>query len=287
MLTLAVDVAAAPWLRNGPLVLLVLPVALAAWYGGTGPGLTAALVAAVGANLFVMTPNDGIGLSATEIVATLTLVIVGSTIGVLTGRARRGELAAVKIAARPRVTLTSIGDGVIVTDERGHSAFINPIAASMLGRTVDSVVGQSIDDVFPLVSEITGETVENPVSRVLREGVVINLTDGTQLVHQDGTTLPIADSCAPIRDAKGVIEGAVLVFRDQTQKRQVDQWRTYQAAIVESSTDAIKGTTLDGTITTWNAAAEHLYGYPANEILGRNISITMLPHHSGELVQGY
>ena len=83
---------------------------------------------------------------------------------------------------------------------------------------------------------------------------------------------PIDDSAAPIYDAQGLLLGVVLVFRDVTERRRAEAARTHLAAIVESSDDAIIGKTLEGIITSWNRAAERLYGYTAAEMIGQPIA---------------
>jgi PAS domain-containing protein len=73
--------------------------------------------------------------------------------------------------------------------------------------------------VFRIVNERTRDKVENPVDKVLREGVVVGLANHTLLIARDESERPIADSGAPIRDDSGEITGVVLVFRDQTEER--------------------------------------------------------------------
>ena len=87
---------------------------------------------------------------------------------------------------------------------------------------------------------------------------------------------PIDDSAAPIYDAQGLLLGVVLVFRDVTERRRAEAARTHLAAIVESSDDAIIGKTLEGIITSWNRAAERLYGYTAAEMIGQPI-VRLIP----------
>ena len=80
-------------------------------------------------------------------------------------------------------------------------------------------MGKSLEEIFHIINEETRQTVENPVRRVMREGIVVGLANHSVLIAKDGTEHPIADSGAPIRNEKGDITGVVLVFRDQTQER--------------------------------------------------------------------
>ncbi len=118
-----------------------------------------------------------------------------------------------------RVTLSSIGDGVIATDPLGRVTFINPVAQALTGWPEEEAVGKPLDDVFRVVNASTGEPAENPAGRVIREGVTVGLADHTILVARDGTRRPIDDTAAPIRDAEKAFLGVVLVFRDVTERR--------------------------------------------------------------------
>ncbi len=120
---------------------------------------------------------------------------------------------------RFRVTLMSIGDAVITTDHEGKIRILNAEAESLTGWQMDEAAGRPLEEVFKIINEDTLLPVENPVRRVVREGVVVGLANHTSLVRRNGDDIPIADSGAPIRDAKGNITGVVLVFRDQTKER--------------------------------------------------------------------
>jgi len=122
-----------------------------------------------------------------------------------------------------RVTLTSIGDAVIATDARGCITFMNPVAENLTGWKADEISGKSLSSVFRIVNEQTGQAMEVPVEKVLREGKAVVLTNNTALLTRSGQTVPIEDSAAPILDASGKVIGAVLVFHDVTEKRRSDQ----------------------------------------------------------------
>jgi len=123
---------------------------------------------------------------------------------------------------RFRTTLTSIGDAVMVTDAQGRVTLLNP-AAQALTRWDADAIGRPIDEVFRIVNEATRNTVENPVTKVLREGAIVGLANHTVLIGRDGTEVPIDDSGAPIRDGRGRVVGVVLVFRDITARRAAEQ----------------------------------------------------------------
>lgn len=170
-------------------------------------------------------------------------------------------------------TLKSIGDGVIATDTNGRVVFMNDIASGLTGYSIDDVAGRQLKEIFNIVNEVTGNPADNPIEKVLREGVAAGLANHTVLISKNGNRFPIDDSAAPIKDGKGKILGAVLVFRDVTERRRREEINQRLAAIVQSSDDAIIGSTLEGVIIDWNKGAERIYGYREEEIKGRHVSI--------------
>jgi PAS domain S-box-containing protein len=118
-----------------------------------------------------------------------------------------------------RATLYSIGDAVITADATGRIREMNPVAEKLTGWSEAEARGKLIEEIFRIVNEETRATVENPVQRVLRDGVVVGLANHTLLIARDGTERPIADSAAPIRHKLAAVSGVVLVFRDQTEER--------------------------------------------------------------------
>jgi PAS domain S-box-containing protein len=174
-------------------------------------------------------------------------------------------------------TLRSIGDGVIATDVSGHIVFINKVSEELTGYNKDEALGKHLREIFNIVNEATGKAADNPIDRVLREGVIAGLANHTVLISKNGMRCPIDDSAAPIRDEKGNIIGAVLVFRDVTERRRREETNQRLAAIVESSDDAIIGKTLDGIIVSWNKGAEKIYGYREDEVKGKHVSLLAPP----------
>ncbi len=122
-----------------------------------------------------------------------------------------------------RVTLTSIGDAVLATDGAGRITFLNPVAESITGWKAADAAGRPVRDVFRIVNESDGQTLEDPVARVLAEGRTVALENHTALVAKDGRIVPIDDSAAPILDAAGKVIGAVLVFHDVTERRRAEE----------------------------------------------------------------
>lgn len=137
---------------------------------------------------------------------------------------------------RAQVTLQSIGDAVVTTDARGHIEYLNPVAEQLTGWEAREAQGLPIEAIITLVDETTGEPVPNPVSRCLKEGRIVSLADNVVLVARDGSSVAIQDSAAPIQDRVGQTVGAVMVFHDVGQERQLHRRLAYLA-----SHDALTG----------------------------------------------
>ena len=120
-------------------------------------------------------------------------------------------------------TLESIGDAVIATDKKGDIIFMNPVARKVTGWSQKEAIGKSLKDVFQLINEDTGLPLEDPVTKILQKDMIIELSDPTLLKTKDGTSLPIDDSSAPIRDENGRVIGVALVFRDITERKKAEK----------------------------------------------------------------
>jgi PAS domain S-box-containing protein len=195
---------------------------------------------------------------------------------------RRAEEALRRQSEWLRITLASIGDAVISTDAEGRVTFMNGVAESLTGWPQAEAIGRPLPEVFRIVNERTRQPVENPALRAVREGAVVGLANHTVLIARDGTERPIDDSAAPTRDDSGAPVGAVLVFRDVTERKDAEEAQARLAAIVESSEDAIVSKTLDGVIRSWNAGAERLFGYAPHEAVGRPITLIIPPERHDE-----
>jgi PAS domain S-box-containing protein len=178
-----------------------------------------------------------------------------------------------------RATLYGIGDGVIATDAAGHVKRMNPVAETLTGWSESEALDKPLLQVFRIINEETRQPIDNPVSRVIREGLVVGLANHSLLIASDGKERPIADSGAPIHDASGVITGAVLVFRDQTAERAAaaalrkseEKYRD----IIENAVEGIYQTSPTGQYISANPAYARMLGYEsAEELMG---SITDIP----------
>jgi two-component system sensor histidine kinase/response regulator len=173
---------------------------------------------------------------------------------------------------RYAITLSSIGDAVIATDDELRVTFVNPVAEALTGWTAAAAAGRPLAEVVRVVHEQTGGFVEDAAARVLRLGAPAGsagaVTVHGALVGKGGRTVPIDDLAAPIIDERGRITGVVLVFRDMTQRRRAEEAEALRevnariGAAVRGSSIGIWELVADaGLVTAWNLF-EHL-GHPA------------------------
>lgn len=132
-------------------------------------------------------------------------------------RNRQSEVAARAERQNLLMTLTSIGDAVLVTDAAKRVNLVNTVAREIIGRG-DDLIGKSLDEIFPVFQRGTQTGAVSSVTKALRSGTIVGTVDELVLKRPDGTEVPIEDSAGPIRDDVGEITGVVLVFRDCTQR---------------------------------------------------------------------
>ena len=162
----------------------------------------------------------------TFVISTLTSVALVVLLGLalmrgLTER-QRNEAAIGEQREWLRITLSSIGDAVIATDAFGRVRFLNPLAERLTGWTQAEAEDKTLTEIFKIVNEDSRQMVENPLTKVLRDGQTVGLANHTLLISRDGKETPIDDLGAPIKDRAGKVVGAVLVFRDVTMRQQAE-----------------------------------------------------------------
>jgi PAS domain S-box-containing protein len=136
------------------------------------------------------------------------------------------------------VTLSSIGDAVIITDVRGRITFLNGIAEDLTGWSAREAEDRPCAEVFRIVNEETRRPVESPVDKVLASGAIAGLANHTVLIRKDGSELPIDDSGAPIRESDGTVRGVVLIFRDFTAHKDFERTLIRAKEEIEESSKA-------------------------------------------------
>ena len=195
--------------------------------------------------------------------------IIGSALIVRDLGVQQREQAA---HARLAAIVESSDDAIIGKDLNGVVTDWNAAAERMFGYTAEEMVGRSILTIIP--PELQYE--EPVILEKMRAGERVEHYNTTRL-HKSGRRVDVSLTLSPMRDAQGQVIGASKIARDVSERLRLDSARMMLAAIVESSEDAIISKTLDGTITTWNASAERLFGYKPDEIIGQSV-LRLIPH---------
>ncbi len=176
---------------------------------------------------------------------------------------RKKTEEAIKLSERRwATTLSSIGDAVITTDREGKITFMNPVAEALTGWSKTEATSKPLSQVFNIVNENTRKAVENPVARVLKEGVVVGLANNTLLINRKGKAITISDSGAPIRDDAGNITGVILVFRDVSERRKILKELEGFAKFPLENTAPVIRISNDGRVLYANPAAYKLLKEP-------------------------
>lgn len=175
--------------------------------------------------------------------------------------------------------LRSVSDGVITTDRDGSVTFMNPAAEVLTGWELKEAMRKPLKEVFNITSEEIGKEVEDPVVKVLQEGIVVELAKRTILIERAGRKLPLEGSAAPIKDERGTFIGAILALRDVSERKQAEEAllasEEKYRLLVQNANDAIF-IAQDGVIKFPNPRAEALIGYSSSELA--NIPFINLVH---------
>jgi len=175
------------------------------------------------------------------------------------------QKAAVKNAQLMAAIVEYSNDAIIGSTLEGVITSWNPAAERLYGHSSKEIIGRSGSLLNP--EDRAGEV--NDVLARVQDGEAVEGLE-TVRVRKDGTVVPVSITMAPIREEDGAIVGACAVHRDVTEQRQAFAAAQRMAAIIAYWDDAIIGITLDGIITSWNTAAEKLFGYTSKEIIGKS-----------------
>ncbi|MBW8733402.1 MAG: PAS domain S-box protein [Asticcacaulis sp.] len=185
--------------------------------------------------------------------------------------------AASIVQARLAAIVDSSDDAIVSKDLNSTITSWNKAAETMFGYTAEEAVGRHINLIIPQ-------------DRLSEEDVIIGkVRAGERIDHfetirrrKDGTLINLSVTVSPMRDASGNIVGASKVARDLTHAKRAERASAYLAAIIDSSDDAIVSKDLNSVITSWNKGAERIFGYKAEEIIGKPITILIPPELQSE-----
>jgi PAS domain S-box-containing protein len=179
------------------------------------------------------------------------------------------------------ITLNSIGDAVMATDIDGRVVRMNPVAESLTGWSAEESLGKLITGIMRIISAATGLPAEDPIRLTIATGRITGLANGTILKARDGSERPIADSAAPIKDAEGRLRGAVVVFHDitaqQSTRKALQESEERFRTVVAVARDAIVMLGSQGEITLWSPGAETMFGWLAEEVMGKSVHQVLAP----------
>jgi two-component system sensor histidine kinase/response regulator len=259
-------------------------VMIAAYFGGFWPGLLATGLSAVAANYFINRQLSSLHIrSVDDVVALILFVLVGSIISGLCESLHSARRRVVANERRYAVTLSSIGDGVIATDNQARVTFMNAVAEVLTGWPLAEAIGKPLAEIFRIVNDETRQPVEDPTATVLKLGTVVGLANHTALISRDGREVLIDDSAAPIIDDRLGIVGVVLVFRDTTLRRKAETAEAFRKSeqrwrsLTEALPQLVWTATPDGACDYFSTQWTQFTGVPEIDLLGWQWMETLHP----------
>lgn len=179
---------------------------------------------------------------------------------------------------RLAVTLNSIGDAVIATDDNGFVTMLNPLGEKLTGWTKSEAIGRHVSNIFHIINQETRLPSVIPVLKTLAQGSIQGMANHTILISRDGTERSIADSCAPICERSGELVGTIMVFRDVTAEYAIQRALADSASIIASTLNTVADgiitfNAMDGNIQTLNHAAKKMFGFEDEELIGKKFSL--------------
>ena len=213
--------------------------------------------------------NDG-----TEFPIEISLSPLETEDGTLVSSAIRDITERKRAEERFRTLLESAPDAMVIVDKDGRIQLVNAQTEKVFGYGRDELIGQWVE---MLVPERFRTAHPGHRNRYFGAPKARSMGSGLELYgcRRDGSEFPVEISLSPLETEDGVLVSSTI--RDVTDRKKAEELRFQLAAIVDSSDDAIVGKSLDGMIRSWNKGAERVFGYKAEEVVGRPISVLLPP----------
>jgi two-component system, cell cycle sensor histidine kinase and response regulator CckA len=248
--------------------LFIVAVLFSAWFYGMSGGVVSTILSTAALLFFFMPPAFSFSIPSLAVAVQLVLFAVT---GLLTAwvtaawRGSRGLLSA---------TLTSIGDAVIATDRAGDITFMNSVAEALTGWRQAEAKRKPLQTVLHLIKEDTREEISGLVPKALRENAAVSMTERAHIISKDATEIAIEHTAAPLRDEDGKVRGVILVFRDVTGRRQLEEQLSHSQKM-----EAV-GRLAGGVAGDFNNLLTVITGY--SELLRGEFSINSSLHRFAE-----
>lgn len=228
------------------------PILLCAWYAGPVPGVIASVLSVAAVGRLLLDAPVWFGNALAEQLLIALGIVTSSALGAWQVDRRRLATQGIRLQAEMRArelaqselrrqgnclhsAFSCIADGVIFTDRTGHVTRMNAMAEILAGWSADRATGRAIGDVFCVVDEAAQRVVRDPLDAVLRTGTIQPTTGRYRLQGHNGTSTPIEHHVSPLLSENGTLDGAVLVFRDVSERRRS---RERQSRLLEELRDA-------------------------------------------------
>jgi PAS domain S-box-containing protein len=263
-----------------PVVVFVIPVMLSAYVGGLFPGLFCTALGTLVSIYFILPPAHSWRIAnPADHERWLGLALAGVLVSLLSESQHRLRLRAQDDDARMAGIINSAMDAIITVDERLRIMLFNPAAERVFGCRSADVLGRRVEQFIPNLVDCVERLRASGQPNIVLESIIGSHEISAR--RADGTKFPVEASVAQAEVARE--KQFTVVLRDISERKQAEAFRSRLAALVESSDDAIVGKSLEGAITSWNRGAEKLYGFAAEEMVGKPISIIVPPERRQEL----